>query len=226
MIYVIQTSQYDEKHNHRNVIKIGYTGNWEKRKQAYEEYCHNFIVLQTYEDGTIEDESKLKVYFKDSVIYKNEWIAYTEEIIRFFKENDTIEKLRTSLKFICSHPYVKKKVKINKYLLQYVIDTFHSDITDPIEKINKRNELEKELCHIPKRKHIEYISSKYTISKDTINNEILKIEEKYFCSKDNVTKEVNEFNEIGYTTEKLKYLVKFTTETEGVTEQHVNNFLA
>jgi len=47
------------------------------------------------------------------------------------------------------------------------------------------------------------------------------IDEKY-----DVTKEVNEFNEIGYSTEKLKYLVKFTTETSGITEQHINNFLA
>ena len=60
MIYVIQTSQYDEKHNHRDVIKIGYTDNWKKRQQAYEEYCHNFIVLQTYEVGTIKDETKHK----------------------------------------------------------------------------------------------------------------------------------------------------------------------
>lgn len=226
MIYVIQTSQYDEKQNHRDVIKVGYTNNWKKRKMTYEEYCHNFIILQIYDDGTLEDESKLKKYFKDSVVYKNEWIKCTEENLSFFKENDTIEKLRRSLEFICSYPYVKKKVKINKYLLQYVINTFHSDITDPIEKINKRNELEEELCHIPKRKHIEYISSKYTISKDTINNEILKIEEKYFCSEDEISDVLKEFNNLGKTRDKLKFLVKYTTETPGVTKQNINSFLA
>ena len=42
---------------------------------------------------------------------------------------------------------------------------------------------------------------------------------------DEVSKEVSEFETIGTTTDKLKYLVKFT-ETPGITEQQINNFLA
>ena len=53
-----------------------------------------------YEDGNLEDESKLKMFFKDKVLFKEEWIEYSEDIIKFFKDNDTIEKLRESLKDI------------------------------------------------------------------------------------------------------------------------------
>lgn len=31
MIYVIQTAQYNDKHEHIDVIKLGYTNNWKKR---------------------------------------------------------------------------------------------------------------------------------------------------------------------------------------------------
>lgn len=135
---------------------------------TYEEYCHNFIILQIYDDGTLEDESKLKKYFKDSVVYKNEWISCTEEVLSFFKENDTLEKLRESLKFIVPVVYEKKRVKVDKYLLQFILDTFHSEIKDSIEKIKFRDSLEKELCRVPKEKHIDYLSSKYLISKEKL----------------------------------------------------------
>ena len=43
---------------------------------------------------------------------------------------------------------------------------------------------------------------------------------------ENVDKEVAEFEAIGNVRDKLKYLVKFTTETPGITKQQINNFLA
>jgi len=135
---------------------------------AYEEYCHNFIILQIYDDGTLEDESKLKKYFKDSVVYKNEWISCTEENLKFFKDNNTIEKLRESLKFIVPIVYEKRKVKVDKYLLQFILNTFHSEIKDFIEKIKFRDSLEKELSKVPKRKHLDYLSSKYLIPKEDL----------------------------------------------------------
>ena len=48
----------------------------------------------------------------------------------------------------------------------------------------------------------------------------------YIRSTDSVEKELSEFEAIGNTREKLKYLVKYTTETPGVTEQQINNFLS
>jgi len=64
MIYIIKTAQYNKEHEFVEAIKLGYTDNWEKRKQCYEEYCHNYIVLFTYDEGTLVDESRLKSYFK------------------------------------------------------------------------------------------------------------------------------------------------------------------
>jgi len=50
-------------------------------------------------------------------------------------------------------------------------------------------------------------------------------DEGYIRSNEEVTSYVEEFESIKNTREKLKYLVKFTTETSGITEQMINNFL-
>lgn len=186
-------------------------------------------MIQTYEDGNLEDESKLKMFFKDKVLFKEEWIEYSEDIIKFFKENDTIEKLRESLKDNNPIKPLKRlrKQKIDKYLIEFIYNTyFSSKISDPLEKIDKIKEIEDEICFIPKEKHIKYFSYKYSISVDTINLEVRKLKSEITNISEEVYKAVEQFEKTKSNYNKFKFLVKFTTETPGITKEDINYFLS
>ena len=51
-------------------------------------------------------------------------------------------------------------------------------------------------------------------------------DEGLLCSEDEISDVLKEFNNLGKTRDKLKFLVKYTTETPGVTKQNINSFLA
>lgn len=185
-------------------------------------------MIQKYEDGTLEDESKLKMFFKDKVLFKEEWIEYSEDIIKFFKDNDTIEKLRESLKDSNPIKPLKhlRKQKIDKYLIEFIYNTyFSSTISDPLEKIDKIKEIENEICYIPKEKHIKYFSYKYSISVDTINLEVRKLKNKVINISEKVHKAVEKFEKKKQDTYRLKFLVDFTTNTSEITKEDINTFL-
>ena len=181
-----------------------------------------------YEDGNLEDESKLKMFFKDKVLFKEEWIEYSDDIVKFFKDNDTIEKLRESLKDSNPIKPLKRlrKQKIDKYLIEFIYNTyFSSTISDPLEKIDKIKEIENEICFIPKEKHVKYFSYKYSISVDTINLEVRKLKSEITNITEEVYKAVEKFEKTKSNHNKLKFLVDFTTNTSGITKEDINTFL-
>lgn len=186
-------------------------------------------MIQKYEDGNLEDESKLKMFFKDKVLFKEEWIEYSDDIVKFFKDNDTIEKLRESLKDSNPIKPLKRlrKQKIDKYLIEFIYNTyFSSTISDPLEKIDKIKEIEDEICFIPKEKHIKYFSYKYSISVDTINIEVRKLKSEITNISEDVYKAVEQFEKTKSNYNKFKFLVKFTTETPGITKEDINYFMS
>jgi len=173
----------------------------------------------------VKDETKLKKYFKDKVVYKNEWIECTKDTVEFFEINNTLEKLRKTLMYVDISTYHKKKVPISSFLIKAILERIYPNVTDLVEICDIQKELENELCHIKSSYHHEYLSCKYSIPVE----ELIEVERKIkdsISNPENVDKEVAEFEAIGNTRDKFKYLVKFTTETPGITKQQINNFLS
>ena len=86
-LYVILLPQMDEKRNLGYMVKIGYSKNFKesRNKFGYGQYHRTVEVLHLYEgDFTLDDESKLKQYFKDCILFGREYLEYCPKVIDFF----------------------------------------------------------------------------------------------------------------------------------------------
>lgn len=94
MIYVVGVASLSDPS--KQLIKIGFSDNWENRKAAYISFNPLTDFLFTIDGGIEQDEKNLHAYFKEFRYqgYGKEWFNYDEGIIEFFKVNDTIEKIR------------------------------------------------------------------------------------------------------------------------------------
>lgn len=173
----------------------------------------------------MKDETKLKKYFKDSVVYKNEWIKCSKEILDFFKINNTIEKLRNVLRYVDVSVYQKRTVEISVNLIQFVLEKFYPEVTDIIEKDKIYRTLEKDLSHIKSSFHYEYISCKFSIpEKEVIDGEKKKIKEKLGKSDINLQNILSDFYSNKNSRRRFKLLVDYTL-TPDRTEQQIKDFL-
>jgi len=171
----------------------------------------------------MEDEFRLKKYFKKikKVVYRLEWIECSKEILNIFDRNDTLDKLRNFLNSNEEAPNkATKNFKINYVLTNYIMSRFYSD-KNLISRVKLSRDLENELNNVQPDNQYQYLSNKYSISEDEIRTNELTILNT-FCD---VSWAVAEFESICKVKDKFKYLVKFTTETDGITEQQINNFL-
>lgn len=66
-------------------LKIGITDNLDKRLKQYRTHNPNIIILDT-RDGTYSDEYFLHKMFEKYLINDSEWMLYSEDIIKIFKE--------------------------------------------------------------------------------------------------------------------------------------------
>ena len=95
MIYLVNVTYYNKDTKEiLDLLKIGYTDNWDKRKSQY--LLHNPGIQEVYllGGGTEEQESKLHYKFKDFRFkdYGNEWFYYKDEIVDYIK-SVTLEEL-------------------------------------------------------------------------------------------------------------------------------------
>ena len=95
MIYLVNVTYYNKETKEiLDLLKIGYTDNWDKRKSQY--LLHNPGIQEIYllECGTEEHESKLHYKFRDYKYksYGNEWFYYKDEIVDYIK-TVTLEEL-------------------------------------------------------------------------------------------------------------------------------------
>lgn len=120
MIYVLKSSGYDEKGNHIDLIKIGYTNNWDKRFLQYKLHNPTIKILYEIEDGDEEDEKELHYYFSDYKLkeYGREWFNYDEEIIEFFDKSENIGDIRDELATYSISEKSPKR-KYNELLMDY-----------------------------------------------------------------------------------------------------------
>ena len=119
MIYILGSLRYSGSFNNpeniRPVIKIGYTsGTLKTRLSAYNTHLPAYEVLYTFEDGKLEDEAMLHKYFesgrnRNMLGYVNEWFDYTDDVMKFFEQNKTIEEIRNSISSIVEVRKVAEK---------------------------------------------------------------------------------------------------------------------
>ena len=96
MIYVLKSAGYDENNQYIDLLKIGYSKDWDKRKTQY--LLHNPTIKILYEIENLEEEWEHKLHYKFKKYryedYGNEWFYYREEILEYFKTHDTPDLIR------------------------------------------------------------------------------------------------------------------------------------
>lgn len=98
MIYLIRCTWYDfTTSSIIDLVKIGYTGDFNKRWNDYKIHNPLCTILSTIEDGTKDDEKRLHYHFKDLIYpgYGKEWFTYNHSIIDFFDTHRTSESLNS-----------------------------------------------------------------------------------------------------------------------------------
>ena len=181
-------------------------------------------MIQTYEGGTVEDETRLKNYFKDKIIYKNEWIECSDSTIKFFEVNDTLEKLRESLKHVIIDTRQRRKEEIDDSIIRTLLDRFPD--SDLIKKLDIIKEVEKDLELLNKSEHIRFISLKYSIPEELLNKNSLELKEKRNkVLEDNkeFSKDFKNFKSIKQSTERFKYIVDLYDKPE-INETTIKQF--
>lgn len=141
MIYVLKSSGYDENENLVNLIKIGYTDNWDKRLTQYKIHNPTIKTLYLYDDGNEDDEKFLHSYFSEYKLsdYGREWFYYNNKIVDFFKPFKTIEEIR-NLEEYCIEATMNDTIReLSKTKLEII--TYINRISSVISNdVNKRLE--------------------------------------------------------------------------------------
>lgn len=145
----------------------------------------------------------------DFKAYMNKKISESNDLLDIYNETDLEKKgvLARKYEFAAKHDYYKR---------DYVAVNHHSG-SDLKPVFNN-------LVLVSEIRTFEIQQVDYKDRFSVFNS----LKEKDFDggNPENVDKEVAEFEAIGNVRDKLKYLVKFTTETPGITKQRINNFLA
>lgn len=163
MIYVLQSSAYGDSGNYIDIIKIGYTKDQERRKNAY--YLSNPTIKLLYlfkDKGSTEKvESQLHEYFSEFRYekYGREWFYKTDEILNFFSGHTFSEILKIVGKI--------KKEKVRKEP-----KTIQSIYRVNEDKISKESKLI--FTNLLNLKNYEE-RLKYILNSENINKEVLEL---------------------------------------------------
>lgn len=110
VVYVLQSAGYGKNDVHIDLIKVGYTTDFENRYRTYKVGNPSIKVLYLYDGGTLCTEAALVQYlnkFKYE-LYGREWFLRDDSIIEFFESNQTLESLENSLKDMDSYKNVRE----------------------------------------------------------------------------------------------------------------------
>ena len=167
MIYLINVTYYNKDTKEiLDLLKIGYTDNWDKRKSQY--LLHNPGIQELYllEDGSEEQESKLHYKFKDLkyLDYGNEWFYYNEEIVNYIKTValEELDKLPNSPNKNMKNSLKGKKEA--KKIISYLFDT-KEEINNYLSTLS-----DKLGDTISYTTTLDYISKDSTIDQDKLKN--------------------------------------------------------
>ncbi len=163
MIYVLQSSAYGDSGNYIDIIKIGYTKDWEQRKNAYYLSNPTIKLLHLFKDkgSTEKVESQLHEYFSEFRYekYGREWFYKTDEILNFFSGHTFPEILKIVGKV--------KKEKVRK----------EPKTIQGIYKINKDKISEESKLIFMNLLNLKNYEErlKYILNSENINKEVLEL---------------------------------------------------
>ena len=167
MIYLINTTYYNKKTKEvLDLLKIGFTKDWAKRKAQYQIHNPAFEEIYLIENGTEEQESKLHYKFKDKKYegYGDEWYYYDEEIINYIK-TVTLEELdKLPNNPVRGDQKILKGKKATKKILSYLFDT-KEEIEDYLNNLS--NILGDTISF---NTSLDYIKSDPNIDKNKLNH--------------------------------------------------------
>jgi len=179
MLYLIKSASWNKKKNNFEfILKIGYTNDngLSIRKSAYLNHNPTIEILYTIPNATLNHERRIHQYFEKYRVYGNEWYSYEDEIIRFFKSNNTAKSLDSVLpKERPSKKKEKKEIRENKRrkFLAW-IETLQEPIKSAMQEYLGLRTL------VDKLKFLCDLSDKGLLSSEVLSNLMEKHFYKYF----------------------------------------------
>lgn len=221
MIYLIETTYYDKETKEvLDLLKIGYTEDSKKDKRFMAYRMHNPGYKLLYEVlGYSEDiEKRIQYKFKDLLYseYGREWFYYSEDIINFFKDIDSIDLESLPKNPIRGSKDFKKIKNECREVLSYFFNS--KDTEEYLKSIISeiKDQLSKDYV-------IEYLRKDSRIGSKKVDRyfEVLRCRESgIYCEDDMVNQEVSEFLKI-YTSlttihDKLKILCEYGLSNDAI----------
>ena len=214
MIYLIETTYYDKETKEvLDLLKIGYTEDSKKDKRFMAYRMHNPGYKLLYEVlGYSEDiEKRIQYKFKDLLYseYGREWFYYSEDIINFFKDIDSIDLESLPKNPIRGSKDFKKIKNECREVLSYFFNS--KDTEDYLKNI-----ISKVKDQLSKDYVIEYLRKDSRIGSKKVDRyfEVLRCRETGIYCEDNdiVNQEVSEFLRIYISLNTMKDKLKLLCE--------------
>ena len=221
MIYLIETTYYDkETEEVLDLLKIGYTEDSKKDKRFMAYRMHNPGYKLLYEVlGYSEDiEKRIQYKFKDLLYseYGREWFYYSEDIINFFKDIDSIDLESLPKNPIRGSKDFKKIKNECREVLSYFFNS--KDTEDYLKNI-----ISKVKDQLTRDYVLEYLRDDSSIGPEGVDrylNYLKCLETGIYCEDDIVNREVSEFLKvyIGLNTiyDKLKLLCEYGLSRDAI----------
>lgn len=212
MIYLIKSAGYDENENLIHLLKIGYTedNNRDRRFMSYK--LHNPTCKILYEIPSLSEdiEKRIQYKFKDLLYseYGREWFYYSEDIINFFKDIDSIDLESLPKNPIRGSKEFKRIKNECREVLSYFFNT--RDTEEHLKSIISeiKDQLSKDYV-------IEYLRKDSRIGSKKVDRyfEVLRCRESgIYCEDDMVNQEVSEFLRIYISLNTMKDKLKLLCE--------------
>jgi hypothetical protein len=221
MIYLIETTYYDKETKEvLDLLKIGYTEDSKKDKRFMAYRMHNPGYKLLYEVlGYSEDiEKRIQYKFKDLLYseYGREWFYYSEDIINFFKDIDSIDLESLPKNPIRGSKDFKKIKNECREVLSYFFNS--KDTEDYLKNI-----ISKVKDQLTRDYVLEYLRDDSSIGPEGVDrylNYLKCLETGIYCEDDIVNREVLEFLKvyIGLNTiyDKLKLLCEYGLSSDAI----------
>lgn len=220
MIYLIKSAGYDESENLIHLLKIGYTedNNKDKRFQLYR--IHNPTCKVLYEIPNLSEDIEKRIQYKFRGLkyneYGNEWFYYSEDIINFFKDIDSIDLESLPKNPIRGSKDFKKIKNECREVLSYFFNS--KDTEDYLKNI-----ISKVKDQLTRDYVLEYLRDDSSIGPEGVDrylNYLKCLETGIYCEDDIVNREVSEFLKvyIGLNTihDKLKMLCEYGLSSDAI----------